>query len=74
MGLMEVGAAQASTRSSDDGGTTGRCWWLSDLPGCGRGRPRTDYGRLNAKYSDPDGGPMRPPPAAIATYCLPSTL
>ena len=36
-------------------------------------RPRY-YGSANAKYSDPEGGPMRPPPAAMATYCLPSTL
>ena len=38
-------------------------------------RPRrsSGSGRAKATYSEPDGGPMRPPPAAMTTYCRPST-
>ncbi len=39
-----------------------------------RTRWRSYSGRLKATYSPPEGPPVRPPPAAITTYCLPSTL
>ena len=32
------------------------------------------HGKLNATYSAPEGGPVRPPPAAMTTNCLPATL
>ena len=58
------GAVRGLSDRADGGGHRGH------LRGA---RPVAQSGSANAMYSEPDGGPMRPPPAAITTYCRPST-
>ena len=43
------------------------------LPPIKMRRTQVHSGKANATYSDPDGGPCRPPPAAMTTNCRVST-